>query len=360
VDEHRQHLLGLRIVAPAHAPAAGALHHGIDDLQVRGIERQRHVQGAAGRLDIRGETQVVLHVPGALHLVGLIALELGEQVTGILAQDIGQHVEPAAVGHAQDDLPDALAAGALQQVVEQRDQGISPLEGEALLAHVLGVQVLLDALGGDQPLQELLLARRRQPRPAALPLEPLLDPALLHRIGDVHVLRAHRPAVDPLEPLDDIAEGQLIRRVERAGIEGAVQVRLGEPVVGRVEIRHRRLRPQVERVDVRGLVAAEAVGVDQPQHRRLLLGGLGAKLRRRRRRRTRRAAAVGAPVPLEALPDRGVGHVRSAVAFLGQGPEVGAPLRIHAARILQVGLVEVLDEGRIGTVEIRGAAQAFE
>ena len=40
----------------------------------------------------------------------VLALELGEQLGGRLAQHVDQHVEAAAVGHADHDLLDALRA----------------------------------------------------------------------------------------------------------------------------------------------------------------------------------------------------------------------------------------------------------
>ena len=47
-------------------------------------------------------------------------VELGEQVLGHLAQGVDQHVQAAAVRHADDDLLHALAAGALDQLVHRR------------------------------------------------------------------------------------------------------------------------------------------------------------------------------------------------------------------------------------------------
>ncbi len=65
VDQHRQHPLAVRVAAPVLAGAHRALDHGADDLEVRGVEAQRDVDDAAGRVDVAGEAHVVLHVPGA-------------------------------------------------------------------------------------------------------------------------------------------------------------------------------------------------------------------------------------------------------------------------------------------------------
>ena len=77
--------------------------------------------GPPGVDDVGREAQVVLDVAG--RQVGVVlALELGEQVLGHLAQRIDQHVQPAAVRHADDHFLHAAGARALHQLVEQRDQ----------------------------------------------------------------------------------------------------------------------------------------------------------------------------------------------------------------------------------------------
>ena len=70
VDQHRQHPLAARVAAPLLARAHRALDHRIDDLQVRGIEGERHVHVAAGRAQVGGEAHVVLHVARALSRAG--------------------------------------------------------------------------------------------------------------------------------------------------------------------------------------------------------------------------------------------------------------------------------------------------
>src|SRR5262249_4153414 len=75
-----------------------------------------------------------------------------------LAEHVHQDVEPAAVRHADDDLLHTARAGALDQVVDARDEAFAALEREALLADVLGVQVALELLRLRQLLDQRLLA----------------------------------------------------------------------------------------------------------------------------------------------------------------------------------------------------------
>jgi len=356
VDQERQDLLALAVAAPLLAGAHRPLDDGADDLEMGGVEAERHVHVARRRGDVGGVALVVLDV--ARHLSRLhvhLALELLEQQGGRLAQQVDQHVEAAPVGHADDDLLDALGAGALHQLVEHGHQGLAALEREALLAHVAGVQVALHALGGGEHGQDPALALRGDGRTAAVALEPLLDPALLAGVGDVHVLRADAAGVDLVDQAVDLAQGQAVGGVQGARVEDVVHVLLGEVVVGQVEVRHHRPLAQVERVEVGGLVPPVAVGVDQPQHRRLLLGG--------HRRHPLRGAHpdLEPPLPREAhevLLDRPVGHL------VGRLPvhdvESLPPLGRHRRGVLKVAFVEVFDEGGVAAVEAGGELELFD
>ena len=117
-------------------------------------------------------------------VLGRRVVELGEQVLRHLAERVDEHVEAAAVRHADDDLLHALAAGALDELVHRGDEALAAFEREALLADVLGVQVALEALGGGQPLEDVELLVGAERRLGADRLEPLLPPALLGRLGE--------------------------------------------------------------------------------------------------------------------------------------------------------------------------------
>jgi len=74
------------------------------------IGGHRHRDGAAvaGGEDPR-RPLVVLHVAGPLHRLGVeVSLELLEDLAVGLADDVGQHVETAPVGHAHHRFVKAL------------------------------------------------------------------------------------------------------------------------------------------------------------------------------------------------------------------------------------------------------------
>jgi hypothetical protein len=68
------------------------------------------------------------------------ALELVEQRAMRLAHHLGQHVEAAAMGHAEHDVLHAQIAAALDDLLERRDQRLAAVEAEALGAGVLDVE----------------------------------------------------------------------------------------------------------------------------------------------------------------------------------------------------------------------------
>ena len=133
-----------------------------------------------------------------------VPLELGEDLLVRLADDVGEHVEPAAVGHADDDLVEAALGRRLQDLVEQRDDALAALEREPLLTDVLGLQEGLERLGRVEPDQDVALLLRRGLGVA--PLDPLLDPAPLLGILDVHVLDADAAAVRVAQHAEDVAQ----------------------------------------------------------------------------------------------------------------------------------------------------------
>ena len=147
-----QHSVAL-LVAMAHlACAHRTFHHGCHDFQVRGIECERHVQGTARRLHIGGESHVILDVAGGKFLI-VRAFEFLEQIARGLADDVDQHVQPPAVGHADHDLTRAVRAGPVDQFVHQGNQTFPAFQGKAFLADVFGVQIAFQTLGRGEAFQ---------------------------------------------------------------------------------------------------------------------------------------------------------------------------------------------------------------
>ena len=102
VDQDWQHRELLATVENVLFGPGDALEHRVDGLQVAGVGRQRDLDPLSvlsDELTIRAE--VVLDVAGALDGPWVdVALELAEDLPIALPDDVGQHVEPPSVGHA--------------------------------------------------------------------------------------------------------------------------------------------------------------------------------------------------------------------------------------------------------------------
>ena len=161
--------------------------------------------------------------------------------------------------HADGDLVDAGARRVGQDVVEQRDQGLAALQREALLAHELRLEELLEGLGADEGAQDVALRLGGGGLVGAL--DALLDPRALLGILDVHVFDADRARVGVVQAREDVAQQHLVGAAEAAGGEGTVQVPHAQAIGGDVQVGVA-AHAVGERVGVGSQVSARAVGVD--------------------------------------------------------------------------------------------------
>ena len=157
-DRHdRPALLG---IAGAVLPRANlADDHGIDGFQVRRVWLQRQMDVVPGDLDIGRCAEVVLHVAGALHVVGLeaFAAELAEQRGQRLLDDVDQGVQAAAVRHPDGDFHHAVCRGRLDHRVQRRDRDLPAFQAEALGGDVALLAERLEPFGFGQVLQDSAL-----------------------------------------------------------------------------------------------------------------------------------------------------------------------------------------------------------
>ena len=272
---------------------------------------------------------MVLHVGRALDVLGIggIALELREDRGVGLAHEVGEHVEPAAMGHADDDLVQAELAAALEDLLQRRDQRFAAVEAEALGAGVFLVEEPLEHLGRGQPLQDRPLAHVGEAGLVVAALDALLDPGLLGRILDVHVLDADLAAIGLAHDLHDLAQRRRLVAEQVVDEDRPVHVGVGEAVGRGIELGVALPRLQVERIEAGFEMAAHAIGADQHARADGILGrclhrlDAGQPRSDRRRGRDRRAVAVhddGGPPRRPAGAAQVLEHGAAVVLQLGE------------------------------------------
>ena len=109
---------------------------------MRRIRRQRQFhERAAWRLMHSVGAEVVFHVAGALGGVRIdVAFEFIEDLFVRLTERVGEHIQPAAMSHADDRFLYAVGGRFSEEEIEHRDDALGPFERESLVADVLRMQ----------------------------------------------------------------------------------------------------------------------------------------------------------------------------------------------------------------------------
>ncbi len=207
--------MGVGPVTGGLGRARGALDHRRDVLQVAGVGLEVDAdRPAAGQLVGAFGPVVVLDVAGSAlgdrrdRLERGGALELGEDRVVGAAEVVGQDVEPAAVGHPDDDLLTPVRGRQLDQLVEHRHGHVQPLDRELVLAQVGLVHEALERVDLDQPFEQRAALFAGQLVAEGSGLDVLAQPHPLAVGGDVLDLVGDRAAVGLGEVGERVREGR--------------------------------------------------------------------------------------------------------------------------------------------------------
>ena len=144
--------------ADAILAGTGAAHgNGVDGFEVAGVGD--HVQGDGAAIacgEGAGGSHVVLHVAAAEDAARVDVFELGEDVGGGFAEGVDHHVEASAMAHAQDGALRAELGGAVEQLVEEGDEGGDAFQREALGAEIARLDDLLEEVGAGEEVEDRL------------------------------------------------------------------------------------------------------------------------------------------------------------------------------------------------------------
>ena len=171
----------------------------------------------------------------------LRALELGQDRLDRAAEVVGEHAEPAAVGHPDHDLLGAVLAGQGRDLVEHRHDDVEALDREHLLAQVGLLEEALELEDLDQPGEQRRFSSGER-RPVGAGLDHLPQPHPLLVRGEVLDLVRDRAAVRIAHPRQRVEKRlaldpdpqdrgrdprhQLRGQVEVLGLERRVALRL--------------------------------------------------------------------------------------------------------------------------------------
>ena len=244
-----------------------AQHHRVDDFKVRGVRRERQMDVVAIESAIGRRAEMVFHIARAFHVIGRegAALELVEQSAMRLAHHLGEHIETAAMGHAQHDILHPEIAAALDDLLKRGDEALAAIQAEALGAGELHIEELLEALGLHQLVQDGALALAGKRDLLVRTLDALLQPALRGRIGDVHELVADGFAVGAAQDRQHLADRREFEAQHVVDEDLAIPIRFREAVGRGVQFLVVLARLHAERVEVRMQMPAHAIGADHHQ-----------------------------------------------------------------------------------------------
>ena len=161
VHHNRQHLVAIAVAATHHPGLGGARHHRIDDLQMRRVEGERHMDRTTRGREVTRETVVVLHITRG-QIVGMLAFKFSKQIARHFAQHVHEHIQTPAMRHANDDFLNSRLTGTLDQFVHGGNKAFTTLERESFLTNVSGVQIALETFGRCQALENAFLLVGRE------------------------------------------------------------------------------------------------------------------------------------------------------------------------------------------------------
>ena len=160
------------------------------------------------------------------------------------------------------------ARGELDRLVEHRDERLETLERELLLPEERPAQVLLEALGLGEPVEERAPLLRGERLPEAPRLDRLAEPDALGVVGDVLDLVGDRARVDVAEERQRLEQRVALDvEAEQRGRDARLQLRRQRRDEAGLVERRVAHRLGAERVEPGGEVPVHAVGLDE-RHRR--------------------------------------------------------------------------------------------
>ena len=210
------------VIESALAGAGLAFDDRVDGFEVAGVGGEHDADAVAGFGLTNGfEAEVIFHVAIASDHVGDVVLgELVEEHFEGFAEEVGEHAEAAAVGHAHDDFFAAESWQAFEDGAEGNEEAFTAFDGEAFLADVAAVEETLEGFGLEEPTEGADLFFGRGDWAVEAIFDAILKPLADFRGVDVHVFEADAVAIDGAEVVQHFAERHGAAMAEELGLDG--------------------------------------------------------------------------------------------------------------------------------------------
>jgi hypothetical protein len=206
-DRHRRVRIEVPLVGGGRR-AGHAFQHRIDRFEMARVRRHAELDLPASRRDHVARADVILHVSAVLGVFFLVAAtsrfrELREDLVIRLAEHVRQHVQSAAMCHANEDPPHAGFASLSYDLIEDGDEHVQSFDRESCLAGERALQKRLERLDVGQAIENR--ARLIQSE-EALRFDGFPQPATLLRHEDVGEVVADSGAVDLAQAVGQVGQ----------------------------------------------------------------------------------------------------------------------------------------------------------
>src|SRR5262249_15081920 len=174
-------------------------------------------------------------------------------------------IEPAAMGHAHDNLLHPERAAALDDLLERRDHRFGAVEAEALGAGEFQITEFLEAFGFHELVEDGALSFAGERDLLVRAFDALLNPALLCAVGNVQELDAQRLAIGAPQNGDDLTDRAEFEPEHLVEENRPVEIGFAKPIGRGLELFLLARWLQTERIEIGVKMPARPISADEHQ-----------------------------------------------------------------------------------------------
>src|ERR1700751_4662305 len=114
----------------------------VDRLQVRGVGGERKMYCLPAALPVARSAEMVFDVTRSVDMLGIgrVSLEFRKDRRKRLSDEVGEHVEPPAMRHTDDELANPQLGATVKDCFQRRHQGFRTLDAKPFGASISTVE----------------------------------------------------------------------------------------------------------------------------------------------------------------------------------------------------------------------------